>query len=130
MHAPKRPKIATIINPCNAYLSTELKHIANQQAIDQANQVSLKQYPIAYGTLKQALGVELPKLPHFLWMFTQSNDTMSHDATLVKSIRFVLTDFCSKCHRGPFFQPKNEHTLWIDIFAKKYIAVKIDKLIN
>lgn len=62
--------------------------------------------------LKQALDVELSKLLSFLWMFTQSNDTMSHDATLVKIIQFVLTDFCSKCY--PFFQLKNEHPLWID----------------
>lgn len=76
--------------------------------------VSLKQYPTAYSMLKQALDVELPSLPHFLWAFAQPDDIMVHDATLVKIVEFILTDFCSECHRNAFYQPKHERTHWID----------------
>ncbi|KAI9473538.1 MAG: hypothetical protein EXX96DRAFT_309868 [Benjaminiella poitrasii] len=72
--------------------------------------VSLKQYPTAYNMLKQ----ELPNLPRFLWSFTQSGDITAHDATLTKIIQFVLTDFCSKCYRYAYYQPKYERTYWID----------------
>ncbi|KAG1473437.1 hypothetical protein G6F56_000950 [Rhizopus delemar] len=77
LHPPKRPRItseniftlspvATIINPYNEHLLSEQKRFARQQIADQANMVSLKQYPTAYNMLKQALDVELPNLPHFL----------------------------------------------------------------
>ncbi|KAI7906231.1 uncharacterized protein BX663DRAFT_499331 [Cokeromyces recurvatus] len=123
LHPPKRPKItsenistlspvATIINPYNEHLSPEHKHLAKQQFTDQENMVSLKQYPTTYNMLKPALDAELPNLPHFLWTFVQPNDIMAHNATLIKIIQFVLTDFCSKCHCNAFYQSKFERTCY------------------
>lgn len=65
LHPPKRPKITseniftlspvvTIINPYNEHLFSEQKRLARQQTTDEANMVSLEQYPVAYNTLKQA----------------------------------------------------------------------------
>ncbi|KAG2192494.1 hypothetical protein INT47_009693 [Mucor saturninus] len=121
----KRPKITkeniralapitTIVKPWNSELSSDLRRIASQQILDQANQVLLRQYPVAHNFLKEALDVELPNLPSHLWKFTPPKDIESHDATMVKIIQFLLTDFCSKCYRNPIYQPRTERTFWID----------------
>ncbi|EIE85694.1 hypothetical protein G6F46_002002 [Rhizopus delemar] len=125
LRTPKRPKITTesisilssittIISPYNAHLSPGHKRFANQQLIDQTNHVSLKQFPVAYLMLKQALETELASLPHFIWTFTQPDNIATDDVLLLKTIQFVLTDFCNKCHRNAFYQPKYERSYWID----------------
>lgn len=125
LRTPKRPKITTesifilssittIISPYNAHLSPGHKWFANQQLIDQTNHVSLKQFPVAYLMLKQALETELASLPHFIWTFTQPDNIATDDVLFLKTIQFVLTDFCNKCHRNAFYQPKYERSYWID----------------
>ncbi|CEG84516.1 hypothetical protein RMATCC62417_18307 [Rhizopus microsporus] len=125
LHPPKRPKITgenistlspiiNIVNSSNVHLSTEQKNLARQNIIDQVNMTSLKEYPTAFNMLKQALNVALEELPHFLWTYTMPNDTTDYDKTLSKIVKFVLTDFSSKCHRNPYYQPKYERTYWID----------------
>ncbi|KAI9004836.1 hypothetical protein CLU79DRAFT_777938 [Phycomyces nitens] len=124
-YMPKRPKIttesisilstiATIISPYNAYLTPGHKQFANQQLIDQTNHMSLKQFPVAYSMLKQALDTELVKLPYFLWTFTQPDNIATDDRILLNIIQYVLTDFCNKCYRNVFYQPKYERSFWID----------------
>ncbi|KAI9282590.1 hypothetical protein BY458DRAFT_531040 [Sporodiniella umbellata] len=83
----------------------------------QANLVFLKQHLTAYNMLKQTLDVELPNLPRFLWLPLQSTDIVAHDVTLVKIVQFALANFCSKWHRYVCYQPKYEHTHWIDRFV-------------
>ncbi|CAO3699860.1 unnamed protein product [Rhizopus stolonifer] len=125
LYSPKRPKIsdknistlylvAAIINLYNVRLSSENKYLVKQQVMGQASLVSSKQYPKAYSMLKQALDAKLLNLPYFLWIFTQPDDNAVHHETLAKIVQFVLTNFCSKCHRNAFYQSKYERTHWID----------------
>ncbi|KAG1036903.1 hypothetical protein G6F43_012961 [Rhizopus delemar] len=99
LRTPKQPKITTesisilssittIISPYNAHLSP--------------------------GHKRKRWRRNWRAYPHFIWTFTQPDNIATDDVLLLKTIQFVLTDFCNKCHRNAFYQPKYERSYWID----------------
>lgn len=84
--------------------------LPDQELRAQQSLSTLKQFSIAYQSLHSSLAVSYDDLPRSLWTFPLPSDISMSEKQLINTMRFVLTDFSSKCNRPTEFVSGSERT--------------------
>ncbi|KAI8076923.1 hypothetical protein BDF21DRAFT_342009, partial [Thamnidium elegans] len=129
--APSKPRHQPRVLPSDIELLKELYVVkindetynnVPQEIVDEYN-LNMKEQesnhcimtlPNVVAFLKKSLDQDLDNLPIFVWSNGYDPKFNDEEKTMIKLLRFILTDYVSNCEKIPLLIPNNERTPFVE----------------
>ncbi|KAI7895082.1 uncharacterized protein EV154DRAFT_414110, partial [Mucor mucedo] len=129
--APAKPRHQPRVSPADVKLLNGLYVIkiddetysnVPQEIVDEYNlnmeeQTSnhcIRTLPNVVAFLKKSLDQSLDDLPRHVWTHGYDPNLNDEETTMIKLVRFILTDYVSNCEKRPMLVPNNERTPFVE----------------
>lgn len=81
---------------------------------EQASNHCIMTLPNVVAFLKKSLDQGLDDLPTYVWTHGYDPNFNDEEKTMIKLIRFILTNYVSNCEKKPMLVPSNERTPFVE----------------